>query len=80
MEKALSRKKLPRRPFCAPSEYEPVITEHLPHLASSAERITRLFNIARYSSLPIGTAEADSAFEAYQYIVKYIDVKPEKKG
>lgn len=80
MEKALLRKKLPRRPFCAPSEYEPVITEHLPHLASSAERITRLFNIARYSSLPIGTAEADSAFEAYQYIVKYIDVKPEKKG
>jgi hypothetical protein len=76
MEKVLSRKKLPRRPFCAPSEYALIIAVHLPHLALSAEVITRLFNIARYSSVPIGTAEADSAFEAYQYIAKFIDVKP----
>jgi hypothetical protein len=76
MEKSLSRKKLYRRPFCAPSEYALIIAVHLPHLALSAEVITRLFNRARYSTVPIGTEEADRAFEAYQYIVRFIDVKP----
>lgn len=79
MEKLLSRKKLPRRPFCAPSEYTPQVAAHLPHLVPSVEVITGLFNRARYSDMTIGAREADSAFEAYQYILKIIDNKPEEK-
>ncbi len=73
MEKILSRKKLPRRPFCAPSEYAPLVAAQLPHLVPSVEMITGLFNRARYSVLPIDSSDADTAFEAYQYILKFID-------
>ena len=78
MEIALTRRKLPRRPFCSPSEYTPFIAKHLPHLAPSVEVIVGLFNLARYSSIPVGALEADSAFEAYQYIRKSIDAKQGK--
>lgn len=79
MEKILSRRKLPRRLFCAPSEYAPLIAAQLPHLVPSVEMMTGLFNRARYSVLPIDSSDADTAFEAYQYILKFIDKRPEEK-
>lgn len=79
MEKILCRKKLPRRLFCAPSEYTPLVAAHLPQLAPSVEMMTGLFNRARYSILPIDSSDADTAFEAYQYILKFIDAKPDEK-
>jgi hypothetical protein len=77
MEKLLARKKLPRRPFCAPSEYTPLVAVRLPHLVRSVDVLTGLFNRARYSELPIGAREADGAFEAYKNIVNFLDTKPE---
>jgi transglutaminase-like putative cysteine protease len=79
MEKMLAEKKLPRRPFCAPSEYTPLVAVRLPHLVPSVEVITGLFNRARYSDRPIGAREADSAFEAYQFILEFINNKPEER-
>jgi hypothetical protein len=79
MEKLLARKKLPRRPFCSPSEYTPQVAVRLPHLVPSVEVLTGLFNMARYGSQVIGAAEADRAFEAYQNIVNFFDTKPETK-
>ena len=76
VEKKLSRKKLPRHPSCTPSEYRPRVAALQPHLGPSIETIIRLFNHARYSALPVGAVDADSAFEAYQYILKYVDKKP----
>jgi hypothetical protein len=79
IEKTLARKKnLPRPAFHAPSEYRPMVAANLPHLGRSFGIMTRLFNIARYSTLPIGSAEADLVFQAYQDILEGIDINEEK--
>lgn len=79
MEKVLSGKKLLRRPFRTPSEFAPLIKTRQPHLASSVDVITGLFNLARYSAFPLSAADADNAFKAYSHIVKHVDRKQKQQ-
>ena len=78
MERQLSRKKLPRRPFCSPTEYLRIVALKLPQVTTPMEDITLLFNRVRYSSGPVSATDADSAFAAYRSLVERLDGKPEE--
>jgi Domain of unknown function (DUF4129) len=68
MERALAAHGLPRRHSEAPLEYLERALEELSASASSAARLTRLFEWARFSDHPVETGMKEEAIEALEAV------------
>lgn len=63
-ERALAGAALPRRPWQTPIEFMRTVLGKLPLPAPPIHRLTRLFELARFSQHPVGAPERDSAWQS----------------
>jgi hypothetical protein len=63
-ERALAGAALPRRPWQTPVEFMRAVLTRAAMPAAAVERLTRLFELARFSRHPLGASERDSAWRS----------------
>jgi hypothetical protein len=63
-ELALARARIPRRPWQTPMEFMREALRRLPNSARAVQRLTELFELARFSNTPLSSADRSSAFES----------------
>ena len=67
-ELVLARSHVPRRPWQTATEFMAEALGRLPLPPDAVRQLTRLFEIARFSSEPLGAADRDAAWEALERI------------
>jgi len=60
-ERASARARVPRAPWHTPGEFMREAQRHLPIPAAAVERLTRLFELARFSDHPVHARDRDLA-------------------
>ena len=78
-ERALTTARVPRAPWQTPAELMRATIARLPVPAPPVERLTMLFEVARFSDRPLDLAARDAACDSLDAIVAALDVTREGK-
>ncbi|MBI3354712.1 MAG: transglutaminase domain-containing protein [Nitrospirae bacterium] len=79
MERVFAKNGLPRPAHYSPSEYKELLKPRFKTLFNQIDKITLLFQQAKYSPVPISRKEAVEAYRAYEAILKLAEAPPKKK-
>jgi len=63
-EQVLARSRVPRAPWQTPVEFMRAVLGRLPLPPGAVRKLTELFEVARFSNDPLGSADRSSAFES----------------
>ena len=74
-ERAAAASGLERRVWQTPSEFMAAVLSHLPAPPRAVRALTVLFELARFSDRPLGTAERDHALDALDDIKAAVDAR-----
>ena len=72
-ELVLARSRMPRLPWQTATEFMTAALGRLPLPADAVRQLTRLFELARFSAEPLGSADRDVAWDALQRIRASLD-------
>ena len=68
VERIFAKKGLPRPLHYSPKEYRAALLRRFSNLSMQIDLLTNLFEIARYSAIPVSRQEAEEADKAYDFI------------